>query len=158
MLCQFCVCLLHFLFWFTESVVTLLGFNVQHGPETVQPTEGGVAYGFTPPWSGPASGWNVWKAWWIVPQCQPRELCWETWACPWPCPLPSLPLLLLAAWLAACLWVFFLLFIRRFWNQILICLSVRLRFLASSHLKWKLYRLYSVEQKQIREIVCNQII
>ena len=66
----------------------------------------------------------------------PRELCWDTtWDWLWPWPLASLPLLLLAAWLAACLWVFFLLFILLFWNQILICLSVRLRFRASSHLR-----------------------
>ena len=71
-----------------------------------------------------------WRAW-----GQPRELCCDTWDWPWPCPPPSLPLLLLAAWLAAWRWVFFLLFILLFWNQILICLSVRLRFRASSHLR-----------------------
>ena len=63
---------------------------------------------------------------------------WEEWPlwCP-PCPPPPppwlLPLLLLPP---LCpfedLWLFFLLFIRLFWNHILICLSVRFKFRASS--------------------------
>ena len=60
---------------------------------------------------------------------------WPLW-CP-PCPPPPppwlLPLLLLPP---LCpfedLWLFFLLFIRLFWNQILICRSVRFKFRANS--------------------------
>lgn len=78
----------------------------------------------TPPfvtewWLG--TGWPWWLLWW-----------WLEW---WLALLAVVLLLLLLLFCccAACLWWVFLFFIRLFWNHIFTCLSVKFKFLASSH-------------------------
>lgn len=68
--------------------------------------------------------WWLWWAEWCPPPLAPPPL---------PPPPPPCPLAPPCCCCCCCLWLFFLLFILLFWNHILICLSVRLRFLASSH-------------------------
>lgn len=77
-----------------------------------------------------ASLWNVISYWiWLVTQMNIYLT-----DCAMVCPLALTTVLLLFWLFSAFRWLFFLLFILLFWNQILTCLSVRFRFLASSHL------------------------